>query len=545
MPHPAAAFVPLLLAAMPARAAASLTADEVRGVVARAVAEAQAAGSKAWVAVVDEQANVLALYRMDGAPDRVRIPQTGPVRAHGSLEGADLTGALVAVSKAGAGALLSSGGNAFSSRTASFIVQDHFPPKVDFTPGGPLFGVQFSSLICTDIKTPALPYGLAGDPGGVPLYRDGRVVGGVGVESDGIYGIDTDPATASDADDAVPEERAALAGQRGFEPPDLIRGDNILADGIRLTYTDVRAQGSGSAALGGFRFGPRGGQGSPVLRPGTVGGVNGQVDSRFPIRAGKGGLSAADVAKVLEQAAQQTVRTRGAIRQPLNSNARVSIAVVDTDGSVLAFFQNDDAPNFGIDVSVQKARTAAFFSRADAGSLLRGLGLGEYVADVPLDGSIAYTSRAIGFLHQPFYPPGINGTDPGPFSRATGDWSPFDTGLQLELLFDRLAEVIKLGQQQPGADIDAVTSGASLAPCNASLPGLANGITIFPGGVPLYKDGRLVGAIGISGDGVDQDDLIASAGSAGFEAPSERRCDQLVVRGTRLPYVKYPRHPEL
>ena len=54
-----------------------------------------------------------------------------------------------------------------------------------------------------------------------------------------------------------------------------------------------------------------------------------------------------------------------------------------------------------------------------------------------------------------------------------------------------------------------------------------------------------MGAIGISGDGVDQDDLIASAGAAGFDAPRERRCDRLVIRGVRLPYVKFPRHPDL
>ena len=63
--------------------------------------------------------------------------------------------------------------------------------------------------------------------------------------------------------------------------------------------------------------------------------------------------------------------------------------------------------------------------------------------------------------------------------------------------------------------------------------------------MPLYKNGVLVGAVGISGDGVDQDDLIATEGSRGFEAPPERRCDRLEVRGTRLPYVKFPRHPEL
>lgn len=43
-----------------------------------------------------------------------------------------------------------------------------------------------------------------------------------------------------------------------------------------------------------------------------------------------------------------------------------------------------------------------------------------------------------------------------------------------------------------------------------------NGIITFPGGVPLYKNGQLVGGIGVSGDGVDQDEAVAFAGAAGF-----------------------------
>jgi hypothetical protein len=39
--------------------------------------------------------------------------------------------------------------------------------------------------------------------------------------------------------------------------------------------------------------------------------------------------------------------------------------------------------------------------------------------------------------------------------------------------------------------------------------------------MPLYKNGVLAGRIGISGDGVDQDDLIAAAGGAGFAAGSD------------------------
>jgi hypothetical protein len=91
---------------------------------------------------------------------------------------------------------------------------------------------------------------------------------------------------------------------------------------------------------------------------------------------------------------------------------------------------------FGFDVSVQKARTAAFYSNANAGALLRGAGLGSYVdraaADgLKLDGSVAFTDRAGGFLHRPFFPDGINNTAPGPFSTAINQWSVFNVGLQL------------------------------------------------------------------------------------------------------------------
>jgi hypothetical protein len=68
----------------------------------------------------------------------------------------------------------------------------------------------------------------------------------------------------------------------------------------------------------------------------------------------------------------------------------------------------------------------------------------------------------------------------------------------------------------------------------------------FAGSVPVYKNGEFVGAIGISGDGIDQDDVIAAAGaSRGYIAPAGLRSDQIFVRGVRLPYVKFPRSPNL
>jgi uncharacterized protein GlcG (DUF336 family) len=496
----------------------ALTSEEVTSILREAQFASVRAAFRPHIAVVDLHGNILGQVRPLEAPPTSVVEGT----LGQGLEGLALPADLVAVTKAGTGALLSSGGQAFSTRTAAFIVQEHFPPGIFGTSGGPLFGVQFSSLPCTDFKQPNLPFGLSADPGGLPLYKDGVLVGGIGVEGDGAYTVDRDPID----DDQHPEERVALEASLGFEAPAAVRADQILADGVRLPYANAPTTDRTGGQLTSIVTPVRAGLASTLVAS-TVGGVPGQADPRFPTRAGSA-LDAGEVQRILAQAAQQTVVTRAAIRQPLGSHARVSIAVVDVDGAVLGFFQNEDAPNFGIDVSVQKARTANFFSHPAAGAELTAAGLASYVRDVRLDGSIAFTSRAVGFLAQPTFPPGIDDTEPGPFSLplSGGVWSPFNTGLQLD--------IVKGG----------ILSGL-LGRCNATLPRLPNGITIFPGGIPLYKNGVLAGAIGISGDGVDQDDLIAAAGSAGFEAAPERRSDTVIVRGVRLPYVKFPRHPEL
>jgi uncharacterized protein GlcG (DUF336 family) len=41
-------------------------------------------------------------------------------------------------------------------------------------------------------------------------------------------------------------------------------------------------------------------------------------------------------------------------------------------------------------------------------------------------------------------------------------------------------------------------------------------IVIFAGGVPLVRDGDVVGAVGVSGGAVDQDEEVAEAGVAAF-----------------------------
>jgi uncharacterized protein GlcG (DUF336 family) len=518
--------------------AGDLSVGEVQTVIAQAVSAAAALNRAVTVAVTDREGNPLGVFRMTGANASTHI--TGGGREGQGLEGLDVPSQLAAVSKAGTASVFSTQGNAFTTRTAGFIIQEHFPPGTAFQPAGPLFGVQFSQLPCGDIKRPALPLGLSADPGSAPLYKNGVAVGGVGVEGDGLYTLDKDP---TDFDKPF-EELIAVAAQRGFQPPELIRGDNIIAGGVRLAYLNVTDADAPRPATTPFGSLP-GTLVSPVLpaQPSSfvaasAGGVSGAVDTRFSPFVGSASgspnaLTAADVQRIINQAAQQADITRAAIRQPLGSAARVSITVVDADGNVLGIFRTTDAPVFGFDVSAQKARTAAFYSNRNAGVLLRAAGLGSYVdranADgLRLDGSVAFSDRAGGFLSRPFYPDGLNPNPAGPFSREISEWSVFNDGLQLDLIRTNLLAAL----------------AGPVARCS-SIPNVPNGIQIFPGSVPLYKNGELVGGIGVSGDGVDQDDLIAAAGANGFEPPAAIRADQIIVRGTRLPFLKFPRSPNL
>ena len=74
--------------------------------------------------------------------------------------------------------------------------------------------------------------------------------------------------------------------------------------------------------------------------------------------------------------------------------------------------------------------------------------------------------------------------------------------------------------------------------------------------VPIYRTvagiPRLVGAIGVSGDGVDQDDMIAFLGLSNAaaivggglgQAPVALRADTLNLVGGRLRYVQCPQTP--
>ena len=570
----------------------ALSTDDVRQILRQAVTATSQLGKAGTFAVVDRVGNVLALYQMTGAPGTTTI--TAQIGAAGGLEGAVVPSTLAAISKAGTGAYLSSQGNAFSTRTASQIIQEHYLPGQSNQPGGPLFGVQFSQFSCSDVTLETsnsagprpLPLGLAGDPGGLPLYKNGDLVGAIGVEFDGLYTVDRGVAN-TDTDD---EERVALSASVGFAAPAERVGDNISLDGrslrfAYLSYGDVtlpetldeindanlqsvsrycRAEIRGGVPFGsvasGFADSSRAGVPSMIL---TNGG-----GQRFPTRAGRplpGGvqLSGADVDALLDSALLTANRARAAIRTPRDTAARVTIFVVDDQGTPLGATRSQDAPVFGADVALQKARTAALFSSSDAGGVIGSApGLarnyaGEYAAftGIPLNGSYVFNSRSVGNMARPFLPDGIDGTAPGPFSLpfpgvgVGNTWSPFNTGLQ----FDLIAAAVLSGVTNPGG----VPSSC------ASIGGrLRNGMQIFAGAVPLFRGETLIGAIGVSGDGINQDDLVAFYGASrrgldyaghtgsgdvtlGFNAPQERRADHidLPTPQLRLRYSNCPEGP--
>ena len=640
----------------------SLSASDVDRVISQAVAEASARGASATIAVVDRVGNVLGVFRMTGADDFVTVtsnhdlPGTGGGPVAGGLEDLNfIPASLAAISKAMTGAYLSTSGNAFTTRTASQIVQENFNPGENNVPSGPLFGVQFSQLPCSDFSQRfttgtgpgphRTPIGLSADPGGLPLYLDGVNVGGVGIVADGIYGLDK---FIGDFD-ANLDELIATAATVGYAAPLGIRADQITLVGKTARFSDavvedllsapgeastvsaLTAAGDGQlAAVTGYfdgtslLSGTTFGRADSGIRPADatvfVDSSGTSLDAfvfvdetntnRYPARAGTdvpGGdvanrLTANEVQVIMNEAIALANRSRAQIRVPAGTQARVTIAVVDTQGEILGMGRTRDGPVFGADVALQKARTATFFSgtgRQDGGApadLLRPLPdpqylspitgeisldklavlpspapeISDYVTAVQVflgnakaleaDGDVvAFSDRSGGNLSRPNYPDGPSSGPPGPLSKPPGEWSIFSTGLQSDLVYNavihHVAYVLGAAPDVP----QNCTGDRGLAADNPfgqenAISNLANGVQIFPGSVPIFRGNLLVGGIGVSGDGVDQDDMFSFLGvhNAGLRlgtgvgnAPPSMRADQLTIPGqsARLRYVNCPQTP--
>ncbi|PHR11920.1 MAG: hypothetical protein COA41_19805 [Sphingopyxis sp.] len=615
--------------AFTAPAQRSLTVTDVQTIIAQAVGEAQARNLPSVIAVVDRVGNVLAVFDMNGSNNgssEITISNrqigglAGPSETIG-LQGQKVPAAAAAIAKAVTGAYLSSGGNAFSSRTASQIAQEHFPPAPT-TAGlesGPLFGVQFSQLPCSDLSQrfnasggagsligpKRSPLGLAADPGGFPLYKDGVVVGGIGVMGDGDYAFDPNILDIEVND----EEAVALAGIQGFAPPASITANRISVDGTSLRFSDmlvsdlsplqsnfaainnsvgkllaVTGYTSGSiiagTAYGTEASGIRASSPSEFANRDAFVLTDGSGTNRYPIRGGTDAaavttpLTATEVRAILEEAFLIFSRARAQIRQPLDSRMQATVSVVDTHGQILGIVRTPDGPIFGTDVSLQKARTAAFFSNTVAGQQLLATPTFPPFANVPgyvqrvrnflgdanaLTGTVAFADRSGGNLSRPYFPDGEIGRPPGPLSvEQSARFSPFAVGLQLDLVFPNIVTHVGF-VRSGGATPDTGQRCTQLPP----IPGtggqvrLANGIQIFPGSVPIFRGDKLIGGIGVSGDGIDQDDMASFLGlhNAGERvggignAPKSIRADNVVVNlgnaNVRLRYVNCPFAPFL
>ena len=510
-------LLPCLLACslcVPRAPGQQLTAADVQLIIEQAATRAQEISPQSVIAVTDREGIVLGVWNVAGGEPTDQQIAT-------------------AVSKAGTAGFLSSNENAFTTRTAGFIIQQHFPPGVRNTPTGPLVGVGLSSLFFSDINkfkgpgsvivfsatpgdsiVPVPLTSLDATPGGVPLYKEGKLVGGVGVTGDGVPGPipgfrDENPFVFIAGYDK--DEDVALAGQIGFKPPSDILASDVFINGIALAYVESTTHLANELALPGNVSAKYPVIDAPAPFPypvATLGGVVGEIRQPIiddPISGtinGEARLSAAEVTGILAAAADRVRTTRAGIRLPVGTQMEAFISVVNfpnEDGMapiVLGTFRTGEATIFSWDVAVQKARTAIAFSNNG--------------------NTLAQSSRTVGFLAQSHYPPGIDANHAGPY---------FGQQEALSGLLGTLSEV---------------TRNPAFVMPNPNLP---NGITIFPGGFPLYRNGQLVGAIGVSGDGVDQDDLVAASGTVDFPTPVDIGADTTIFEGARLPYAKFPRDP--
>jgi uncharacterized protein GlcG (DUF336 family) len=174
--------------------------------------------------------------------------------------------------------------------------------------------------------------------------------------------------------------------------------------------------------------------------------------------SGGSGLTQTEVRRILNQARDAANATDSGLRVVggQTRKTKMHIAVVARSGNFVDMLSMPDAWEGSKDIAIAKGRTAAFFSSNEN----------------------ALTSRVIGDLSQAHGPDGT-----GPAGPLWGIWVSNQVG---------------------------ITGSAQFR----------NGLIPFPGGVPLYKNGQLVGGVGVSGDGVDQDEEVAFAGAEGFEPPA-------------------------
>src|SRR3984893_14800993 len=466
-----------------------LTAAEVQQVVEDA---AKSLNVPMVITVSDRAGTILAVFQNAGAP----ATSTGNF-------GVVVDSKELAVALARTAAFFSNDQAPLSSRTVRFISGVHFPPGVAGTPNGDLYGIENTNRGCT-LSTSFLPgqtlnpsrsingsgFGLGVITGKADTSDSQPFAvnpGGVPLFKGGAVGgvgvVSTSPEIA---------EYAAFSGAKNFLPTSIPPPGIVIVGGIALPFVNQMTPPPGTAAgtmAGTYSVSPTAG----VLPPdGYLVGPN----------AGTA-LSQNDVDEIIMNAVSTANITRAVIRLPIGSTARMTIAVSDLDGTLLGLYRMSDGTVFSADVAASKARNVIWFSTTGISDL----------SGVPA--ATAITNRTIGFGSQPMFPPGVDGSGDAPFFPLY----EYDTA-------------------------NPCTQGIGTGPPNTAN---MSGIVFFPGSLPLYRNGVLVGGLGVSGDGVDQDDFVTAAavtaacGAGGpcgipdFQAPVNIRADQVVIENVRLP----------
>lgn len=480
--------------------------------------------------------------------------------------------------------LVHAGADGIKGTPDDLALASRFNVSPAYIPSGQELAVPESYGVQSDRLPTAQSRGIATLPGGIPLYKkDSRgqfvLVGGIGVffpgpdgfatfEQGFVPGVGQTELDRTNAPKVLEAEWIAFAaaggsaiagasvGALGGVPP--VAGYDLPAGRIDLVGITLEVFGPhptqfrpqpGIVTL--LQTGAALGIGSPTSgtdQPVAIGMLHMQgrpVPSGWLVAPhGSADLSAAEVERIINQGIAEASLVRAAIR--LNETTlkagprtRMVFAVADKNGELLGLYRMPDATVFSLDVAVAKARNTAY--HADPTALLatdRVDDNGDGVADGSVPAGVAMTNRTFRFLAQPRFPTGLEKSRSGAFS------SLLDVGIHP-------ATGENLGPALPASTYDSSDTGVLLfdafhAGRNFRDPDRIanqNGIVFFPGSTPLYRGSFLAGGFGVSGDGVDQDDVVTASGAVGFAAPEALRADQYFVRGVRLPFQKFLRNP--
>lgn len=497
----------------------------------------------------------------------------------------------------------------------------HFPANVENTPPVDLFNIEASNRVSTTnpgkgafnidpANVPAgkqlnalISYGTASGvaamadnvqnrgiatlPGGLPIYLNGKLVGGIGVFFPGNDGYATheqgfeagkgqDKTQHMNTTQELEAEfiaYAALGGSKraaadgvshavigtlgGIAP---VAGVDLPFGFITLNGISLPLFGStpGKCGLEDLISQFRGAMGTGTLSgadqplagvlPGdtTLGGSDVPPFGYFvtPHVSANSALTVADMTKIIDAGIAASDRVRAAIRldgNTLNTGAagvRMTFAITDTTGEVLALYRMEDGTMFSTDVAIAKARNVAYFDSpnlqpqdqvktSDTGPL------------IPVN--TAFTNRTFRFLAEPRFPSGVDDSKPPQFS----------------ILNDAIAAGIDptTGENITPGTPAAASAFTTVMGHDVFNPGTnfhdptdtdnQNGVVFFPGSMPLYKNGVLVGGLGVSGDGVNQDDLVTFLAAQGFlpDGVIIKTADETTVNNVRLPFENFGRNP--